>query len=466
MRGLLRTRTVDPTRGPLLSSFLIFTIPIAISSLIQVLFNAADLAVLGAFGSTLSVAAVGATGPIVSLLVHSIVGLASGTNILLARALGAGDRARSQRIVGTSVVMSVAVGTLFAVIGILCAPAFLRLTACDPLCSDDARLYMSIYFAAVPAVLVYNFGASILRVSGDSSRPLYYMLASGALNVILNLILCVLLPQKVAAVAIATLVSQVLGAVLVLRRLSRMEGPCRLDIRHISFHMRELGNILRAGLPGAFNTALYSISNLQIQAAINSFGPASTAGSAAAGQLEGVASSITSSVHAAALAFVGQNLGANNRERVKQSLRVALLIGTLAGLVLGVGGYLIGRPLLDLFVPNDELAEQTIAFGMVRLAHILAIYFIAGANGVLNSATQAFGYPTLPMLNSIVTVLLFRFFWMGLVYPRLPFGADAVVNSVNLYACYPWSWSLSLLVNIGIFTVVYGRYRRGKLRAV
>lgn len=463
---MLRIKNMDMTGGPLLSSIVRYAFPIMLASLVQTLFNAADLAVLGSFASTVAVAAVGATAPIVGLLVNSVIGLSNGTNVILSRAIGAGHEQRAKRVVGSTLVLSVSVGLLFAVVGVAAAPWFLQITACDPACLADARTYLSMYFLGVPFIMLYNFGAAILRVSGDSQRPLYYMIACGLLNLALNVVLCLLLPQKVVAVAAATVASQLLGSVLVVRRLMRTEGPCRLDLRHISFSLREMLQIVRIGLPSAFNTALYSISNLQIQAAVNSFGPASTAGGAAAAQVESIVSSFNVAMSASTLAFLGQNLGAGNRERVKKTFVYNLAISFSCGLVLGVGLYLMGAPILDIFVPNDALAEQTIAFGLVRMRHILAIQCIASLNGVLVSAVQAFGYPTLPMINSVVTVLLFRVFWMGVVYPALPMGPDPVKNSVNLYACYPWSWSLSLAVNITLFAVIYVRYRRGRVKAV
>lgn len=463
---MLRIKTMDMTRGPLLSSILLYAFPIMLASLVQTLFNAADLAVLGNFSSTVAVAAVGATGPIVGLLVNSIIGLSNGTNVILSRAIGAGHEQRAKRVVGSTLVLAVSVGVLFAAIGIAASPWFLKITACDPVYMDDARTYLSMYFLGIPFIMLYNFGAAILRVSGDSQRPLYYMIACGLLNVGLNVVLCLVLSQKVIAVAAATVASQMLGSFLVIRRLMHTEGPCRLNLRRLSFSLGEMLQIVKIGLPSAFNSALYSISNLQIQAAVNSFGPASTAGGAASAQIESVAMSFTNAMSAAALAFLGQNLGAGNRERVKKTFVYNLTISFLCGLVLGVGLYLMGVPLLSIFVPNDALAEQTIAFGLVRMQYILALYCIAGLNGVLVAAVQAFGYPILPMINSIVTVLLFRVFWMGVVYPALPFGPDPVKNSVNLYACYPWSWSLSLAVNITLFTVIYVRYRRGRVKAV
>lgn len=463
---MLRTKPVDMTKGALLSSIAIYAFPIMLASLVQTLFNAADLAVLGNFSSTVSVAAVGATGPIVGLLVTSVIGLSNGTNVILSRAIGAGHTARAQRVVGSTVVLALAVGVLFGVIGIVCAPWMLTVTDCDASYMADAQLYLTLYFIGIPFIMLYNFGAAILRVSGDSQRPLVYMIACGGLNVVLNIVLCLILPQKVAAVAIATVASQLLGAVLVLWRLIRTEGVCRLDLRHLSFSFRELWQIVKVGIPSAFNTALYCISNLQIQAAINAFGPASTAGNAATAQIEGVAASFTTAIQASTLAFLGQNLGAGNRERVRKTFLYHLILGFSGGLVLGVGLYLLGVPLLDIFVPNDALAAETIRFGLVRMQHVLAIYFIAGLNGVLVAAVQAFGYPILPMINSIVTVLLFRVVWMSWIYPVLPTGPDPVQNSVNLYACYPWSWSLSLAVNILLFTVIYLRYRRGRLKTV
>ena len=232
---MFRIKEVNSTEGPLVPSIIKYSIPIAIGALIQVLFNAADIMVLGNWADSVAVAAVGATAPIVGLVVNSFVGLAGGTNVILAHSVGAKDNERIKRTVDTSLILSVSIGVILAFVGLFFADWFLGVSDCPEECIAGASLYLKIYFASAPFLMLYNFGAAILRVTGDTQRPLYYLIACGILNVVLNFILCVTLTQKVAAVAIATFASQVLGAILVMIRLLKMDGPCKTDLKHKSY---------------------------------------------------------------------------------------------------------------------------------------------------------------------------------------------------------------------------------------
>jgi Na+-driven multidrug efflux pump len=304
--------------------------------------------------------------------------------------------------------------------------------------------------------MVYNFGASILRVNGDTTNPLLYLIFSGLLNVVLNIILCFLLPQKVAAVAIATLASQVLGAVLVVLRLMHTEGECHLDLRQLQFSPSILGRVLRLGFPVALNASLYCLANLQIQSAINSYGTGAVAGNTTSSNVEGILNSVTGALGAATVAFVGQNVGAGNRDRVRKSILICVVIGVVSCLVLGYGVLFVGRDILAIFTPGDT---EAIEYGYIRMQFLLSMYFIPAITTVLNSSTQAFGYTFLPMITSLITVLGFRVVWMAWVYPHY-----MIIES--LYFCFICSWILTMLVNLVMFIVVYTRYRRGRLRAV
>ena len=461
---IMKKNELDITSSPIRSSMISYTLPIIFASLIQVLFNAADLAVLGWFDKSAdssAIGAVGATGAIIALLVNSAIGLSGGTNILLARSVGASDIPRSRRIVNTSLVLALVGGIVMGVIGIISARWFLTSTECPDNCFDGALTYLFIYFSATPAVMIYNFGAAIIRVSGDSKRPLYYMVYAGILNVVMNFILCLVLENKVAAVGIATLSSQALGAVLVVIHLLHIDGPCSLRIKELCFSFDEFKRIMATGLPGAFNNALYSISNLQIQSAINSFGSSAVAGNSASVQIEGLASSCTGAFNTAALTFVGQNIGANKPDRVKRSIRTALMMSASITVSISIFALLLRVPLLKLFLPTDELAVR---FAEVRMFSLFTLFWMAAVNGILSASIQAFGYPTFPMLNSIVTVLLFRVVWMSLIYPGLPVVDDPVPNIFNLYSCYMVSWTLSLIAVVVMFFILYGRYKKGKIK--
>ena len=459
----MRRKNVDFTKGNLLPLIITYCIPLIFAGLVQTMFSAADMAVLGAFDKSpdsAAVGAIGATGAIISLLVNSMIGLAGGTNVLLARTVGAKDEERSQRIVGSSLTLAVAVGLLMVAIGMLVAPWFLKVTDCPANSYRGALTYLYIYIAATPAILIYNFGSAIIRVSGDSRSPFIYILISGVANVVLNLILCILLEEKVAAVGIATLVSNVVGAVLTVAHLLRLkEGPCRVDVKNLKVSAREIKNIVLLGLPNAFTTAIYSISNLQIQSAINSFGSSASAGNNASAQVETFVATIVTAISTTVMVAVGQNVGAGHKDRVKQSIIRCLIMNTAVALVLGYGALALANPLLRIFVPNDALAVD---IGKVRLLCLLTIYFVMAIDNTLSSCIRAFGNTLLPMLNSVVTVVLFRTIWMNFIYPYMTFVGNPVKDIFNVYECYIISWIMSLAVQVVLFLTVYNRYKKDK----
>lgn len=456
----------DLTSGPILPLIIEYTIPLILASFIQVLFNAADMAVLRVFASTVAVASVGAIGPISGLLVNSAVGLSAGTSIILARCIGAKDDRRSSVVVGTSVVIAVAVGTVLAVVGYFLAPWLLNITECVEECYDGARIYLAVYCLSMPAIMLYNFGAAIIRVSGDSKRPLGYMIIAGVINVVLNFILCATLEEKVLAVAVATVASQAVGAVLVMLRLLRCDGACRLRLKGIAFSLAEGWKIIKVGLPAAVNSSLYSLANLQVQAAINSFGAAAVAGNIAAIQVETVSGSISGSFQTTALTFMGQNIGAGKPDRVRKSLLCCIFISVGGCAVLSLAMYLAGTALLGLFIPQDELAATAIAVGLCRMIFVLLPYPMHAAFGLFGSAIQAFGYPNFTSFSSIVTVLVYRVIWMNLIYPYLPTVGDPAVDIRNVYSCFLSSWALTFIAFTVMFVIVYRRYMKGRVRAV
>ena len=445
----LSKKNVDATRGSLIPLIFAYTIPLIISTLVQSLFNAVDLAVLGNMADTAAVASVGATTAIVHLIVHTFVGLSSGTKIILARLIGMKDSPSIKKTVNTSLLSAVWIGVVVAAFGLVFAPDFLRLTNCPSECFDGALVYIRIYLLGAPAILLYNYGSAVLTSAGDTQRPLYYIIAGGLLNVVLNIILCLILPEKVMAVAIATIAAQVLGAALVLHRLRVMDGDCKLVIREMRFNWGAFGKIIRYGAPIAFAQMLYPLSNLQIQSAINSFGVAATAGSSAAGTIEAIPSAFGGSFASTTSVFMGQNIGAGKPTRVKRSFWLCSVIGIGLSLVIGVSIYFTGEFWLSLLVDKDA-----IAFGMIRMFYLMLFYFIAVAKACVSHAIQVYGYPLADSITSISGVLLFRVFWMALIYPHYQ-------TFDNLMLCFLVSWTITLFVNSIILAVVSARYKKG-----
>ena len=429
---LLKAKKIDATTGNLWKNIVLYAIPLIIGTLVQNCFNAVDLIVLGNMADSNAVASVGATGSIVGLFINAFIGIGGGCKIVLAHQYGAKNSVQIKRTVDTSMITAVLIGVLVAGVGVPWAPKILHITNCPEECFEGAVIYIRIYLAAAPAILVYNFGSAVLTASGDSQRPLYYIIIGGLVNLILNIILCLILPKKVIAVAVATAASQVVGAWLVVRRLCRMEGDGRVELRDLHFHLRAFGRIMGQGLPLGLNSALYPLANLQIQSAINTFGVSAIAGNSASSTIEGIPSAFSGSFGSTATVFMGQNLGAGQQKRVRQSFLYCIGISCAIGLVLSTCIYLTGSFWLSFFLPGDP---EGIEFGKIRMIFVLMFYPIACANGVLSAAIQTRGYALFTSLSSVLCVCGFRLVWMTFVYPQ--FGTFHM-----LMACFTVSWLL------------------------
>lgn len=448
-------KKVDATKGPILPTMLKYALPLMLTTLIQGLFNAVDIAVLGNMASPTDVASVGATSTIATFLVNLFIGISSGVKILIARYIGSGNRRKAQDTVNTAIISSVGFGLIVAILGFFVAPAFLNITKCPADCYQGALIYLRIYICGAPAIMLYNFASSIITSAGDTQRPLYYMLAGGALNVTLNIVLCLLLPQKVAAVAIATIASQLLGACLCVRRLCKLDGICRLHPKLMRWNPSSFGLILRMGLPLAISSVLYPLANLQIQTARNSFGSFAIAGHSSATHLDCVVSAINGAFATSTNVFIGQNLGAGKHDRVKKSIRHAFWMSVTGCTVIGIFMFLTGNFWMGLLVGFEN--TDAIYYGRIYMFFVTAFYGVAAANGVLGHAIQSFGYPTVSSFTSIFCILGFRVVWMQWIYPAFP-------TYTNLNLCYTVSWVLLLLSNIVLFTVFYRRYLHGKYK--
>lgn len=453
--SLFHSQKTDATTGNLWKSIVLYAIPLIIGTLVQNCFNAVDLVVLGNMADSNAVASVGATSSIIGLVVNSFIGIVGGSKIILAHQFGAKNSTQIKKTVDTAMLAAVGIGVLIALLGVPLAPGMLHLTNCPVDCFAGAVIYIRIYIAAAPAILLYNFGSAVLTSSGDSQRPLYYIIISGLVNVVLNIVLCLLLPQKVIAVAVATAASQAVGALLVIRRLCRMEGDGRLMLRSLQFDMHSFVQIMKQGVPLALNSALYPLANLQIQSAINTFGVSAIAANSACASLEGVPGAFSASFSSTATVFIGQNLGAGDKKRAKRSFHYCLLITCVMGLILGVGMFLTGEFWLSLFIPGDV---EGIQYGMSRMFYVVLFYAVACANGVLAAAIQTHGYAAYTSLCSIFGVCGFRFIWMTFVYPL--FQTFDV-----LMACFLVSWLLVLASHIIGYFIFCRRSTLSKTRS-
>ena len=445
-----RKKDLVLTSGPLLSTILRFTIPILIANVVTTLFSAADMMVLSWFAEGNEIASVGATSSVISLFSQFAIGLCGGVSIVLARLIGQGDAKNSQRMISTAVIAAAGMGLLLALFGALFSRYALRVMNCPETCLPDASLYAIIYFLGAPFLLLNQYASTILRVSGDSQRPLYYMLISGASNVLLNTVFCIIMPKKVVAVALATLISQAIGAFLALRRLAVCEGICRWDVKNTRFDFGALKKILLYGCPTALTTALFPITNVQVQSAINSFGEAAIAGNTAAIQYESIVGTAGGAFQTAALTFIGQNLGARKKDRVYRSFFYCFLSGLVVTSTLAISIYIFRSPLLSIFVAGDA---ASIAQGAVRMKYVMLFYILT--MNPMASAIQAFGHPTLQTSINVASVLGLRTLWMQVFY-KMNRTLDM------LYLCYPISYIVNFLAYAPIVVVLFIQLKKDK----
>ena len=445
---------IDMTTGAMLPKVLRFAIPVMLSGVLQVLYNAADVVVVGQFAGAQALAAVGSTGALINLIVGMFTGLSTGAGVAVARAYGAGDYKLVQRYTHTAI--SLAIITGIAVLGLgqaLCRPMLIWMGSPEDVI-DLTELYLRIYFAGMPAVMLYNYGAAILRAIGDTKRPLYYLTLSGLVNVVLNLILVIFFHMGVAGVGIATVASQVISCVLVLICLVRTEGAVHLDFRHLILDRKAVGVMMHVGLPAGVQGTVFALSNVLIQSSINSFGSIAMAGNSAAANLEGICWTCTNSFHQAAVTVSSQNLGAKKYDRVRRTLWVCLGSVMIAGALVGNLINLLGVPLLGLYNTDPEV----IRFGLIRLNLIMPIHFLCGMMDVTSGQLRGIGYSITSMVIALTGACAFRILWLQTV-----FAADPTLYT--LYFSYPVSWALTCAVNL-IFCLIAAQRKLPKTNGV
>ncbi|MGN0431712.1 MAG: MATE family efflux transporter [Lachnospiraceae bacterium] len=440
---------IDMCNGPLLGKILLFTLPLMLSGILQLLFNAADMIVVGRFAGSNALAAVGSTGPLINLLVNVFIGLSVGANVLVARYYGANQEKELSDMVHTAMLTSLICGVLLIFIGFFVAPLALTAMGTPAEVLEQSVLYIRIYFAAMPAMMVYNFGSAILRAVGDTRRPLYFLSAAGVINVVLNLIFVIGLSMDVAGVALATAISQVISAVLVVLCLMRSEGPYQLRLKELRITPHKLGMMTRIGLPAGLQGAIFSVSNVLIQSSVNSFGAIAMAGNSAAGNLEGFVYTAMNSLHQTAISFVGQNYGAKKYKRIGKIAVLCLAIVTVVGLVMGLGLYYISPVLLRLYATEKPVID----YGIRRLLYISCPYFLCGVMDTLVGCIRGMGRSVLPMIVSLSGACLFRVVWIYTV-----FAENRTLDI--LYVSYPISWTITSLVHLGCLLIIYHKCKK------
>lgn len=442
---------IDMVNGPILKKMLLFTIPLMCSSILQLLFNAADIIVVGRFAGDNSLAAVGCNTSLINLMTNMFMGLSVGGNVLAARDFGSGNDEELSKTVHTAMLLSLISGLILTVAGVIFAPQLLKLMQTPKNILPLAALYLRIYFLGMTAMMIYNFGSALLRSIGDTKRPLYYLVAAGVINVILNLIFVIRFRMDVAGVGLATVISQCISAFLVVRCMMRESGGIRLIPRKLKIHKNKLRQIVAVGLPAGFQGAVFSLSNVVIQSSVNLFGETVVAGNSAAMNLEGFVYVAMNAFHQAAISFTSQNVGAGRRERIGKILLTAEGCVLVTGVMLGWIVYGFGRPLLHIYSNSEAVIDA----GMVRMAIILLPYALCGMMDVAVGVLRGMGYSVGPMVMSVIGACGLRLVWIATVF-QIP----SLHKISTVYLSYPITWTITLTAQLLLYVYASKKMRR------
>ena len=412
-------RNSDLLSGALLPKILLFSLPLMASSVLQLLFNTADTMVVGRWGGNtpeeceIALAAVGSCGSLISLIINFFVGLAVGTGVCAAQAIGAKQDDEVQKVVHTSVILSVVLGSIVTVIGIVFSKTFLIMMGTDASVLSQAAPYMQAYFVGAPASMLYNYCAAILRSKGDTSRPLFFLTVAGVVNVCLNLVMVLVFRMGAVGVGVATAASHWVSCIMIVIYMMRLDDACRIDLKKITMDLPTASKILYIGVPAGIQATVFAFSNVIIQSSINSFGKATVAGNAAASNIDGYAYVIQNSIYQAAMTFVGQCVGAKRYDRLRSIVVTCAATVAITGITCNCLIYLFGTPLLSIFVPDNP---EVVAYGMIRLRYICLPYFLCGVMEVGSGTLRGLGKSLTSMIIAIAGVCGIRLVWIFTVF--------------------------------------------------
>ena len=448
--------SIDMVNGPLAGKLLLFALPLMLSSLLQLLFNAADVVVVGRYAGKEALAAVGSNGSLINLLVNLFIGFSVGANVVVARDLGAGREEDVGKSVHTSVTLSLISGVVLMAAGTILARQLLVWTASPAEVIGLATVYLRIYFCGMPANMLYNFGAAILRAQGDTRRPLYFLSIAGVTNVALNLLFVIVLEMSVAGVALATIISQYISALLVLQCLIRDKGALRLDLKKLGLDKRVIIRICQVGLPAGFQGIVFSLSNVVIQSSINSFNsPAIVAGSSTSSNIEGFVYTGMNAIYQTCLTFTSQNYGAGKCRRVDRTLLLCLGYVTAIGLALGNLAVFLGPQLASIYAPGEP---EVVAQAVLRLQYVCSLYFLCGIMDTMVGVLRGLGYSVVPMVVSMVGACVTRLVWVATIF-------QVYRSPEVLYLSYPVSWTITLTVHM-LFFLFIRRHAYAKVQGI
>ena len=432
-----KQKSIDMLNGPMLGKILMFALPLALSSILQLLFNAADTIVVGKFAGNQALAAVVSNGALINLIVNAFLGLSVGANVVVARYRGSGNVKKIHLAVQTAILVSILSGVLLAFIGFFVAPKMLLLMSVPEDVLPLSSLYLKLYFLGMPFMMLYNFGAAILRSIGDTRRPLIYLTIAGVINVLLNLVFVIVFDMSVAGVAIATVISQVVSSLLVLRCLTQTEEDIRVDLKQLAIDVNCLKEIVKIGMPAGLQGCVFSLSNVVIQSSINSFGSIMVAGNSAALNIEGFIYVTMNAFHQSAVTFSSQNYGAKKFERCDKALILSGASAMVVGALLGLIFMIFKEPLLSLYTSDSEVLNA----GFVRMGMLFKFQPINGLMDVMVGGMRGIGYSTLPTVVSLSGACVFRLIWIATIFKANP-------TIQMLYTVYPVSWIITTTIHI------------------
>ena len=434
--------TIDMCNGPILKKMLIFAVPLMCSSVLQLLFNAADIVVVGHFAGDNSLAAVGSNSALIGLLTNLFVGLSIGTNVLTAKYYGAKNNKQLVKVVHTSMVLSIISGIVLTVVGVLGARKVLIWMQTPDEVLELATTYLRIYFLGMTGTMIYNFGSAILRAVGDTKRPLYYLFGAGIVNIVLNLFLVIVVKLDVEGVAIATVISQCISAYCIIRCLRHEDGGIQLNICKLKMDKEIFFQILKIGLPAGFQGILFSLSNVIIQSSVNSFGATIMAGNSAASNVEQFVYFAMNAFYQSTISFTSQNIGARKYNRINKILLTGQLCVTFVGVVLGNLAVFFGHTLLEMYSSNEEVIQS----GMIRLGIVSRTYALCGIMDVMVGALRGIGYSVMPMIVSLIGACGLRLVWIATIFQVEKFHTVQII-----YLSYPTTWTITIMIHILCF---------------
>lgn len=434
---------IDMCNGSILDKLVSFSIPLMLSGILQLLFNAVDIIVVGQFTGNEALAAVGSTTALINVFVNLFIGISLGASVLAARFYATGQEKEMSETVHTSITLALISGIAMGIIGVIAAKGALELMDTPDNVLNLSTLYMRIYFMGMPFFMLYNYGAAILRAVGDTKRPLLFLIISGATNVLLNLLLVIQFHLGVAGVAIATVISQCISCILVLRCLYLSDGSYQLRFNKLGMKMRYVKQIFQIGIPAGIQSTIINFSNVLLQSSVNSFGSVAMAGYTAANNILGFLYVSVNSITQACMSFTSQNYGVRKFKRMDKVLLECLGLTVIVALVLGGGSYLFGAELMHIYTKSTKVIEC----GVDIMLYTTVTYFLCGIMDLLPGALRGMGHSTVPMILSVIGTVGTRIVWIYVIFPchrSLDF----------LFISYPVSWLLTIVMQVICFYFV------------